>query len=185
MPNLLPTLFIALAALALVLTLLWLWQSLRLALVRASGVESSRNLVSPERAALLAEKQGLLVALRDLESERDAGKLSADDFAELNKQYRERARAVLRELDALLEPHRTTARALLAAAASGAVVVAERVNDTDKVIASAAHVNGSEKPANDRGAHTTDACSGCGTLNDLDAVFCKKCGARLRSERSA
>jgi hypothetical protein len=163
MPNLIPTVFIALAASALALTLLWLWQSLRLAFVHTLATQAASAIVSPERAALLAEKQSLLLALRDLEAERDSGKLSGADFAQLNGQYRTRARDVLRELDALLAPHRADAKALLAAAGGKTSAGSTPAGALDV------------QPA-------PDTCRGCGMTNDADAVFCKKCGARLRSE---
>ena len=78
MPNLLPIVFIVLASLALVLTLLWLWQSLRHAFVHTLVAPTASGVVSPERAALLQEKQTLLVALKDLENER-ARQLRAAD----------------------------------------------------------------------------------------------------------
>lgn len=158
MQNLLPTLMIALAALALMLTLLWLWQSLRHAFAHVVDQPDvpSQMLVSAERGSLLSEKQALLVALKDLEAERDSGKLSQDDYRELNEQYRQRARQVLRQLDGMLAPHRVEAKSLLAAAGKlPAAPVA--------------------KPA----APAANGCSSCGAANDADAAFCKKCGARL------
>ena len=163
MPNVLPTVFIVLASLALVLTLLWLWQSLRHAFVHTLGAPPASDVVSPERAALLQEKQTLLMALKDLESERDAGKLSSEEFGDLNEQYRVRAREVLRELDAMLAPHRQRARALL----SGAAVDAPAADSKPQPVAA--------QPA-------ANSCGSCGATNDVDAVFCKKCGTRLRSE---
>ena len=68
------------ASLALVFTLLWLWQSLRLAFLHSRATTPASDIVSAERAALVSEKQALLRALKDLEAERDAGKLSTDDF---------------------------------------------------------------------------------------------------------
>jgi hypothetical protein len=152
-------LLIALAALALMLTLLCLWQSLRHAFAHVVDPPDvpSRMLVSPERGSLLAEKQALLVALKDLEAERDSGKLSQDDYRELNEQYRQRARQVLRQLDGMLAPHRVEAKSLLASAGKAE---APRVQEAVKPPAS-------------------DGCGGCGASNDADAVFCKKCGARL------
>jgi hypothetical protein len=168
MPNLLPMVFIALVSTALMLTLLWLWQSVRETFVHGIVATRDENVVSPQRASLLAEKASLLVALRDLEAERDSGKLSGDDFRELNEQYRIRAREVLRELDALLSPHRSAAQALLKSAASGDVAAASRASKP--VVA--------ETPA-------APSCTSCGVANDVDAVFCKKCGARLRTEAPA
>jgi len=159
MQNLLPTLLIALAALALMLTLLWLWQSLRHAFAHVLDQPDvpSRMLMSAERGSLLSEKQALLAALKDLEAERDAGKLSQDDYRELNEQYRQRARQVLRQLDGMLAPHRAAAKSLLAVAGKTQVAA-----PAAKPVASAAN-----------------GCSSCGATNDADAAFCKKCGARL------
>jgi hypothetical protein len=165
MPNLLPIVFIVLASSALVLTLLWLWQSLRHAFVHTLGAPRASDVVSPERAMLLAEKRTLLLALKDLESERDSGKLSGDDYQELNEQYRKRAREVLRELDSLIGPHRGRAQQLLAAVASQAAAL-EPDPPTQPVATNPAAVS----------------CTSCGLSNDVDAVFCKKCGTRLRSE---
>jgi hypothetical protein len=155
--------FIALAALALLLTMLWLWQSLRLAFVHVMTDEPPTAAVSVERSALLAEKKALLLALKDLEAERDSGKLSQEDFVELNDQYRTRARTALRSLDAMLAPYRGDAKALLARAAE------------DGVKASASEP---AQPA-------AGTCTACATANDPDAVFCKKCGTRLSSGTNA
>jgi hypothetical protein len=171
MPNLLPIVFIVLASTALVLTLLWLWQSLRHAFVHTLAAPPSSDVVSPEREALLAEKRTLLLALKDLEAERDSGKLSNEDFQDLNDQYRKRARDVLRQLDGLLGPHRTRAQQLLGAAAGGPVVAEP---------APSAPVAPVAPPVAAAGA--VQSCTGCGLANDMDAVFCKKCGTRLRTE---
>jgi hypothetical protein len=156
--------FIVLGACALVVTLLWLWQSLREAVVQspqlmAAAGEGSSAHVSSERAKLLAEKQSLLLALKDLSGERDAGKLSEEDFSELNNRYRARAREVLKELDGQLAPYREQARKLI----EGALA------------------NAGTAPA---AAASSRACPSCSVVNDTDAVFCKKCGTRL-SEASA
>lgn len=166
MPNLLPIVFIVLASTALVLTLLWLWQSLRHAFVHTLGAPPASDVVSPERAALLAEKRTLLLALKDLEAERDAGKLSMEDYRDLNEQYRKRAREVLRQLDGLLGPHRSRAQQLLAAVASGQAELAQPAASAPVATAAAA----------------VQTCAGCELANDMDAVFCKKCGTRLRTE---
>jgi hypothetical protein len=175
MPNLLPIVFIVLASTALVLTLLWLWQSLRHAFVHALGAPQASDVVSPERAALLAEKRTLLMALKDLEAERDSGKLSNEDYQELNEQYRKRARDVLRQLDGLLGPHRSRAQQLLAAAATGERAVPAAPEPAAAAAAAAAVAPAAAAPA-------AQSCASCGLSNDIDAVFCKKCGTRLRTE---
>jgi hypothetical protein len=175
MPNALPMLFIALAASALLLTLLWLWQSLRLAFVHVVTDEAPAAPVSAERSTLLAEKKALLLALKDLEAERDAGKLSQEDFVELNDQYRTRARNALRQLDALLAPHRAEAKALLVRAADGGGGLVRAADGGGRAADGGAKA--SATPATQAAA--PGACPDCKTLNDLDAVFCKKCGTRL------
>src|SRR5882672_4000522 len=123
MQDFLPVFFIVLGALALVVTLFWLWQSLRDAVVLgddAAGLAMAGAGASSERAKLLDEKQSLLLALTDLGAERDAGKLSDEDFAELNARCRVRAKEVLQALDAQLAPHRAEARRLIARALGAA-----------------------------------------------------------------
>jgi ribosomal protein L40E len=166
MQNLLPTLFIVLGACALTLTLFWLWMSLRHTLVHAeeAQVASIDPRASP-RAALLAEKHSLLVALKDLEAERDTGKLSDADFTELSARYRARARSVLKQLDAQIAPHRDVAKAMLQSAGEAP--------KPESVLASST-------PATSAAA--TQICESCSTTNDIDATFCKKCGARLQAE---
>lgn len=162
MPNALPILFIVLASLALICTLLWLWQSVRLTFIHTLAPTGS-DVVSPERAALLSEKQALLLALKELDAERASGKLSPGDYDDLNDQYRTRAREVLRQLDALLAPHREGAKALLAQATAGSVAAPlPPPAAAPKVVAAA-------------------SCKSCGADNDADAVFCKRCGTRLQA----
>jgi hypothetical protein len=164
MPNLLPTVFIVLGACTLVLTLFWLWQSLRHTLAHADEAQVAvLDTASTSRATLLGEKQSLLVALKDLESERDTGKLSEADFVDLNARYRARARTVLKELDAQIAPHREEAKALLKAAAElkPGSSVGDSVAESVAVAA-------------------PGSCPKCSTANDADAAFCKKCGAKLQ-----
>lgn len=168
MPNLLPTLFIIFGACALVVTLYWLWQSLRQTFAHAEDAQVALETVSSARAALLSEKQSLLVALKDLESERDNGKLSEADFAELNARYRARARTVLKSLDTQLAPHRETAKALLRGASEMAKSEPEKPAAADL-----------------EAAASTRACASCATVNDADAAFCKKCGAKLQAEKAS
>lgn len=174
MPNLLPMVFIVLCALALVAMLFWLWLSVRQVLVQAVGTGVQAAMVASERAELLAEKRTLLLALKDLEAERDAGKLGQGDFEELNTRYRARAREVLRALDAQTAPHREAARALLREATGEAPATPAKTK--------------SGKPSKPPAAQSVAAavsCKGCGTSNDPDAVFCKKCGTRMAPESPA
>jgi hypothetical protein len=178
MPNLLPTLFIVFGACALVLTLFWLWQSLRHTFAHAEEAQVAAETSSAPRAALLAEKKSLLMALKDLEAERDTGKLSETDFVELNARYRQRARLVLKGLDGQIAPHRDAAKVLL----KGALETAAAPG----VPAGAA---GLAAPAAESGiavdAAASPACPSCATANDADAAFCKKCGTKLQAAEAS
>ena len=101
MSQILPPLFIAIAALALVLALLAFWQSLRVLLLAEPGAMDESS--SPDaRLALINEKATLLKALKEIEQEREFGKISEQDYEALNARYRARARHVLRALDSQL-----------------------------------------------------------------------------------
>ena len=65
----------------------------------AAGEEAGR------RQAWLEREQGRLVdALRELQLDRDMGKVSEDDFTALQEPLRERALAVMAELEVLAVP---------------------------------------------------------------------------------
>lgn len=115
MPSDLSGLFAAIAGSLVLVVVYWIWQSVRLLQVDAVVFDAQDE---SARDGLREEKEALLRALRDLEMDRDVGKLSARDFERLNQRYRARARDVLRMLDAEVAPHRERARALIAEAVS-------------------------------------------------------------------
>jgi hypothetical protein len=175
MSNALPLFFVIAAGLCLAFVLFSLWQSLRgLMLLRDTSVGTSarRDL---QRERLLHEKQELLTAIRDVRLEHDLGKVSDADLARLEQDYRSRAREVLRELEAQLAPHRPRAQLLLEQALGKPVPA----NAPSAVAASAA---ASPQAASDSIGASPGVCAQCGLANDSDAVFCKKCGARVHSE---
>jgi hypothetical protein len=113
MKAFLPVAFIVLAALALVLAISFVWRALRVLL----GGEEQRDLVQSSamrhRAELLDEKDAVLRSLKDLEFEKQVGKISDDDFKRLDAEFRARAKGILRLLDDDLKEHRDKARALV------------------------------------------------------------------------
>jgi hypothetical protein len=113
MKAFLPVAFIVLAALALVLTISFVWRMLRVLL----GGEAQRDLVQStamrRRAELLDEKDAVLRSLKDLEFERQVGKISEDDFKRLDAEFRSRAKRILKLLDDDLKEHREKARSLV------------------------------------------------------------------------
>lgn len=112
------------------------------------------------RAALEREKMLVLRTIKELEFDRAMGKLSQKDFDEMATRLRTRAVSLMKQLD-------------LGAGAYTSVIEKE-------VEARVAKRKRRLKPAS-TGALAdvaVKACT-CGTPNDIDAAFCKKCGARL------
>ncbi len=114
MAELLPWLFVIGAVIGILGGLASLWLSLTLTLSGqpASGVPN--RLTSEARLALLTEKEALLQEIRDVAFEHDAGKLSDEDYEELNAKLRAQARHVLHELDESAVAYREQAEALIA-----------------------------------------------------------------------
>jgi len=181
MSMLLPTFFVAAAGLCLLLVLLALWHSLRNVLAGADdGRRLPRASLSGAQRALVHEKDELLAAIRELRFEHELGKVNDADLQRFEQRYRTRAREVLRMLDEQLEPHREQARALIDQALAGVTVTPAPLAKAD---AAGTPVADGAPAKND--APTPDvraACPSCKASNEPDAVFCKKCGARLRAE---
>lgn len=146
-------LFAVLAFVALTALAFALWRSVSAALGASGPAWASELAYSEARVALLEEKASLLASLRDLRFDRDMDKLSEADFQSLDTQLRSRANGVLQALDADASTGLEEAEALVAQALAGAP---EAVQAQDPVV-----------------------CRACGTHNDEDASFCKRCGAKL------
>lgn len=113
MEKLLPFLFMSLSALALLACISFLWSSLRVLLGGEHELYLEQSKSLRHRMELLDEKDGLLKSLRDLEFEREVGKLSEEDFARLSADFRARAKRVLKALDEDLREHREKAQRLV------------------------------------------------------------------------
>ena len=114
MSDVLPWVFVVVAAAGMLVGLGSLWISLSLGLSEQALGDVRAQLTSDARRALLAEKEALLQELRDIAFEHDAGKLSDQDFQELNQKLRAQARHVLHELDEGAAAFRGEAEALIA-----------------------------------------------------------------------
>jgi hypothetical protein len=106
------------------------------------------------RATLEREKALALRSIKELEFDRAMGKLSAKDFDEMAGRLRSRAIALMKQLDEGGTGYRTIIERELSARLS--------------------HRSPAATPA-----APTSGCAGCGTVNDADAAFCKRCGRRL------
>ena len=114
MAEFLPWMFVVFAVVGVVGGMMSLWVSLSLALSRDAAGGGTSHVTTEGRLALLTEKEALLQELRDIAFERDAGKLSEEDYQELNEKLRAQARHVLHELDSSTEGYREAAEALIA-----------------------------------------------------------------------
>ncbi len=110
------------------------------------------------RAALEREKMLVLRTIKELEFDRSMGKLSAKDFDEMSGRLRTRALSLMKQLDMDATGYRAAIEQELAA----------RV--------------GSRPAASSPPATPAAAVCGCGIANDVDAVFCKRCGSKLQAE---
>jgi len=169
--------FLVLVTGALLGAILLLWFSLR---TLAGDVPADPSLDAGLASAMprteLDERKGrALRSLKDLEQEHAIGKINEQDYKKLLVEYRTQAKAVIREMDDTIAPHRAEAEELVRehlkkrhiepasekaeAALAPAKVVAPAADDVERVV-----------------------CASCETANDGDATFCKKCGARLAEE---
>ena len=144
------------------------------AMIGMAALRALRPLVSPDddrtvmlgqrtRAALERDKLLALRAIKELEFDHAMGKLSDEDFKEMSGRLRAKAARLMRQLDAGAGYREQIERDLakkMSSDARSATALAEREPRTAK--ASAERV-----------------CASCSTANDVDARFCKNCGAKL------
>jgi hypothetical protein len=114
----------------------------------------SEPLTERTRAALEREKTLTLRSIKELEFDRAMGKVSEKDFEEMAGRLRSRALTLMKELDEGRSDYRTLIERELNARLS----------------------------RQGGGAHRRAAaarCSACGSDNDVDAAFCKRCGTPI------
>lgn len=134
------------------------------------------------RKELEREKTALLKALKELEFDHEMGKISDPDFEEIGGQYRARAIRVLRQLDDREVDYVRFVEEELARHKRGS---RPGRSDAAPVVAAPAAVPTAAVTPILVPSPVVMGCAGCGTLNDPDAVFCKKCARRLASEAAA
>lgn len=156
----LPFLVMATGALGCVV---WLAFRAAQALVKeAPAVDSGAVATGKRRKELEREKQALLKALKELDFDHEMGKVSDKDFADISATYRARAIRVMRQLDDAGRDYETMIRSDVGKRRS----------------AVSAQLSASEQKAE------PEKCGKCGTRNDSDAEFCKKCGGKLVRQAS-
>lgn len=187
--------FLVLAGGMLLGAVMLLWSSLgRLTGESPLTLDEAMGLAAP--SAEEERKRAVVRALKDLDYERSVGKISEEDYADLSARYRAEAKELLKSLDSGLAPLRKSAEKKLVARlkSEGIAVVPRGTTPT----ADGAHEGGASSPQpeqtdGERVAEPTRTddptkdessgpCPKCGTTNDTDASFCKRCGARLSAE---
>lgn len=192
MTDILPWAFASLTLVVMAFAIFALWQSFR----ALSGALHASAVLSPtgsvEQQALESEKAALLDSLRDLKFEWQVGKLSDEDYREQEQLLRQRTRQVMRHLEQAVEPYREKAKQL----------VTDRIGPLDVSEDEDVGDNPSPVKAQDAEAGTSDpgpapveaarepasvggrlVCVKCGTENDNDATFCKRCGEPMQDDR--
>jgi hypothetical protein len=118
--------------------------------------------------ALAEQKRRVLRALKDIETEHELGKIDDADYEAVAMQYRQEAKALMREMDENAAP---------------AMAEAEKLAREYLAARGLDGKNGAAPPAKAEPARL--ACAGCGVSNEPDAAFCKKCGAPVRASEPA
>jgi hypothetical protein len=122
-------------------------------------LRSGEPVTERTRAALEREKMLVLRTIKELEFDRAMGKLAQKDFDEMAGRLRARALSLMHQLDVESGVYTPVIEQELAA----------RVAKKTK---------GARHPAVAVAAAAVTSCT-CGATNDVDAVFCKKCGTRI------
>jgi hypothetical protein len=147
--------------------IVWLAFHAAQALVKdAPAVDAGAVVTGKRRKELEREKQSLLKALKELDFDHQMGKVSDKDFADISATYRARAIRVMRQLDDAGRDYET-------------MIAADVAKKLSALVASP-----SPSPSVATPAPEPEKCGQCGTRNDSDAEFCKKCGGKLIKEAS-
>ena len=137
-------------------------------LAASDAATISEPLSESTRATLEREKALALRSIKELEFDRAMGKVSARDFDEMAGRLRARAMTIMRQLDQGGAYRELIERELQARLGNAAPTASARATAVRRSFMRR------RKPR---------VCEGCGTRNDADAAFCKKCGDNLRARR--
>ena len=157
-----------------------------------------REIAAPEESSrdrLLAERNTVLTAIRDLDFDFQTGKLLEEDYRTVREKYAVRGVAILKELDTLPEPNRqpvVPARRQKAATMDEIeAAVQARRRATSQAIGRAAEDDDIEAAIrarrqsarrNPQSEIQAMQCPVCGKPVDSIDKFCAKCGAALNVE---
>ena len=152
-------------------------------LVGAGSVMAGEALSARARAVLAREKALVLRALKDLEFDRSMGKVSPADFDEMAGRLRTRALSLMKQLDEDASGYRTIIERELSARLAGRAAGGAAERPSAEPVRSPEPTRSAERVVSPEVA-TSGLCS-CGTANDPDALFCKRCGTRVSQTASS
>jgi hypothetical protein len=177
---------LVLAGGALIAVIAIFWASLR-TLVGETPLSGADAYALGAPRAEEEQKRAVLRALKDLEFERSVGKISEEDYLAMVVKYRAEAKRLLRVLDEESQPERDRVEALVNTRLRregllGAKEGAKEAEGGDEKAAPRADEKKARgpkaRPDAKKKAEPATKCAKCGTSNDADAVFCKKCGQK-------
>jgi hypothetical protein len=197
-----------LAGSALISVIALLWGSVRTLLGETPLSGADAYAIGAPRAEE-EKKRAVLRALKDLEFERSVGKISEEDYRVLYVKYRTEAKRLLRILEEEAQPRRQGVEAMIQKrlrregldAELGEAASPEPTPSPEEVEveverkgrrkkkgqrpAATAEARPAKpapaeaKPAKPAPAAADNVCPECATVNEADAVFCKKCGTNM------
>jgi hypothetical protein len=132
------------------------------------------------RADLEREKMLALRAIKELEFDRAMGKVSEQDFEDMALRLRTRAMGIIRQLDDGRTSYRAAIERELLARLEPQTTQPSRPQTTQTLQPQTTQTS---QPQTTQTTPTSQTCS-CGTANDIDAAFCKRCGTRLAATES-
>jgi hypothetical protein len=189
-----PTAILVLASGALLGVITTFWASLRTLLGETPLSGADAYAIGAPPRAEEEQKRAVIRALKDLEFEHAVGKISDEDYRTLVTKYRAEAKRLLRFLDEDAAPRRERAEVLVMRRLRREGLLDDEpakddVSDSEPDAEAKERVEAPKertkkgKKARNADATPADAqgraCPACATVNDVDAVFCKKCGARV------
>lgn len=175
---------LSLAGGALLLVIWLLWSSVQ-ALAGESELTFEEAFSMGARSAEEEQKRAVLRALKDLEYERSVGKISEEDYHEYSARYRAEAKRLIRDLDeSLAEARKQVEREVERRVGKQEQEGALDEPSLDEAVPTAV-VDATSSPVHEAPVAPKAAkkplreCTACHTQNELDARFCKGCGAGM------
>jgi hypothetical protein len=175
---------LTLAGGALLLVIWLLWSSVQ-ALAGESELTFEEAFSMGTRSAEEEQKRAVLRALKDLEYERSVGKISEEDYHEYSARYRAEAKRLIRDLDESLAEARKQVEREVERRVGKRERALELEESSLDVAVPTAVVEATSSPVHEAPVAPKSAkkplreCTACHIQNELDARFCKGCGAGM------